>query len=124
MFLFGILVRLIQYLNNRSLWLDEASLALNIINRSYGELAQTLDHNQAAPLGFLWLEKLSTQIWGNNEYSLRLLPFIASILALGVFYRLVCLYSSTWAAPIAIALLPVVVILSTLLRKLNHTLVM
>ncbi|MDJ0569602.1 MAG: glycosyltransferase family 39 protein [Pleurocapsa sp. MO_192.B19] len=102
--LFGILVRLIQYLNNRSLWLDEASLALNIINRSYGELAQTLDHNQAAPLGFLWLEKLSTQIWGNNEYALRLLPFIASILALGVFYRLVCLYSSTLAAPIAIAL--------------------
>lgn len=100
----GILVRLIQYLNNRSLWGDEVNLALNIIDRSYGELAQVLDNNQAAPLGFLWLEKLITQMVGNSEYALRLLPFVASLVSLGVFYRLVRRYSSAGAAPIAIAL--------------------
>ncbi len=100
----GVLVRIVQYLSNRSLWGDEINLALNIIERSYGELSQVLDNNQAAPLGFLWLEKLATQIWGNSEYALRLLPFIASIVSLGVFYRLVRQYSSTIAAPIAIAL--------------------
>ena len=101
----GVLVRLVQYLNNRSLWGDEANLALNIIDRSYGELRQVLDHNQAAPLGFLWLEKLATQIGGNNEYALRFLPFIASLVALGIFYVLVRRYSSATAAPMAIALL-------------------
>ena len=102
--LFGVLVRTVQYLNNRSLWGDELSLAVNILDRSYGELAQTLDYNQSAPLGFLWLEKLATQLWGNSEYALRLLPFIASIISLGVFYTLVRQYSSVMAAPIAIAL--------------------
>ena len=99
----GILVRLIQYLSNRSLWEDEVNLALNIIARSYLELTQTLDYNQAAPLGFLWLEKLATQIFGNSEYALRLLPFTASIVSLGVFYRLTRLYSSSLGGVIAIA---------------------
>ena len=36
---FGIFVRLVQYLFNRSLWHDEAALALNIVNRSYLELS-------------------------------------------------------------------------------------
>ena len=100
----GIVVRVVQYLSNRSLWGDEVNLALNIIDRSYLELTQTLDYNQAAPLGFLWLEKLATQIFGNSEYALRLLPFIASIASLGVFYRLTRLYSSSLAGVIAIAL--------------------
>ena len=102
--LLGILVRTVQYLSNRSLWGDEVNLALNIIDRSYLELTQTLDYNQAAPLGFLWLEKLATQLFGNSEYALRLLPFIASLISLGVFYRLTRLYSSSLGGVIAIAL--------------------
>ena len=100
----GTAIRLIQYFQNRSLWFDEVNLALNIVNRSYGELTQTLDHNQAAPLGFLWVEKLATQIFGNNEYALRLFPLVANLVAFGVFYRLVYRYASPLAAPMAIAL--------------------
>lgn len=101
----GAAIRLIQYSHNRSLWFDEVNLALNIVNRSYSELAQTLDHNQAAPLGFLWIEKLATQVLGNNEYALRLFPLISSLVALSVFYRLVSRYCSLLAVPIAIAIL-------------------
>lgn len=100
----GVLVRIIQYLSNRSLWFDEANLALNIVHRSYGELIQALDYNQAAPLGFLWLEKLATQVFGNNEYALRLLPTVAGIVALVIYYFLASRYCSKLAAPIAIAL--------------------
>ncbi|MEM6611869.1 MAG: glycosyltransferase family 39 protein [Cyanobacteria bacterium P01_C01_bin.72] len=100
----GLLARVLQYLSNRSLWVDEINLAANIIKRSYGELSQPLSSEQAAPLGFLWLEKLATQLGGNSEYALRLLPFLASIISLIVFYLLVRRYCSTWAAPLAIAL--------------------
>lgn len=85
---FGIFVRLVQYLFNRSLWNDEAALALNIINRSYWELLQPLDYNQGAPIGFLWVEKLAVQIFGNNEYALRLFPFVSAIASLFLFYKL------------------------------------
>jgi len=102
---FGILVRLVQYLFNRSLWNDEAALALNIINRSYLELLQPLDYNQGAPIGFLMVEKLATQIFGNNEYALRLFPFLAASASLFFFYELAkkCLQSHQ-AAMIALTL--------------------
>jgi hypothetical protein len=85
---FGILVRLVQYLFNRSLWHDEAALALNIVNRSYLELLQPLDYNQGAPIGFLMVEKLAVQVFGNHEYALRLFPFSAAIASLFIFSEL------------------------------------
>ncbi|WP_293143596.1 glycosyltransferase family 39 protein [Okeania sp. SIO3I5] len=85
---FGIAMRLIQYLANRSLWADEAVLALNIVNRSYLELLQPLDYDQGAPIGFLMVEKLAVQILGNNEYALRLFPFICGVGSLLLFYEL------------------------------------
>lgn len=81
----GIVARAVHYLSNRSLWLDEAMLALNIGQRSFAELAGSLDFNQAAPLGFLWLEKLAVTAFGLSELSLRLWPFVASVLALWLF---------------------------------------
>jgi 4-amino-4-deoxy-L-arabinose transferase-like glycosyltransferase len=102
--LLGVLIRLIQYLSNRSLWSDEAMVALNIVNRSYSELLRPLDYNQAAPPGFLWIEKLAVEIFGNNEYALRLFPFLCGLISLFAFYRLAIRYASAIAAPIAIVL--------------------
>lgn len=102
--LFGVFVRFVHYLNNRSLWHDEASVALNIVNRSYLELLRPLDYNQAAPPGFLWIEKLAVQLFGDSEYSLRLFPLAASLVSLAAFYQLASRYASKLAVPIAIAL--------------------
>ncbi|MGD1715885.1 glycosyltransferase family 39 protein [Dapis sp. BLCC M172] len=85
---FGVAMRLIQYLANRSLWADEAVLALNIVNGSYLELLQPLDYDQGAPIGFLIVEKLAVQILGNNEYVLRFFPFICGVGSLFLFYEL------------------------------------
>src|SRR5688572_4366681 len=48
----GVLLRLVQYAANRSLWLDEASLALNFFDRGFGQLFTPLGYHQAAPAGF------------------------------------------------------------------------
>jgi len=84
----GFILRLRQYLTGRSLWLDEAMLALNIVHRNFSGLLQPLDMDQGAPIGFLFAQKLSVLIYGNNEYSLRLFPFIAGSFALWLFHLL------------------------------------
>ena len=101
---FGILVRLVQYLSNRSLWNDEAALALNIVNRSYLELLQPLDYDQGAPIGFLMVEKLAVQVFGDNEYALRLFPLLSAIGSLFIFYELAKQCLQPQAVTIALAL--------------------
>ena len=84
----GFLFRLRQYLTGRSLWLDEAMLALNIVNRNYGDLFQPLDYDQGAPIGFMLVEKTFNLIFGRNEFSLRLFPLIIGLASLWMFYLL------------------------------------
>lgn len=84
----GIAMRIWFYVFNRSMYRDEAALALNIVNRSFAGLFKPLSNDQGAPIGFLTLEKLVVTIMGNSEYSLRLVPLIASILSLPFFYWL------------------------------------
>ncbi len=83
----GVLLRLHQYFLNRSLWIDEAFVAINLLNRSYGELLQPLDYNQGAPYGFLVIERLSLDILGTSEWALRLFPLVSSLVALFLFIR-------------------------------------
>ena len=101
---FGILVRLVQYLSNRSLWNDEAALALNIVNRSYLQLLQPLDYDQGAPIGFLLVEKLAIQLFGDSEYALRLFPLLSAIISLFIFSDLAKQCLQPQAVPIALAL--------------------
>ncbi len=84
--LIGLALRLRQYLSGRSFWLDEAMLALNIVQRDFAGLFRPLDYDQGAPLGFLLLEKLTITLLQNGELTLRLPPFIAGCLALVFFY--------------------------------------
>ncbi len=80
--LLGLALRIRQLTVNISLWLDEAMLALNIVQRNFAGLARPLDYEQGAPLGYLWLVKLSETVLGNHEYSLRLVAFLAGCAAL------------------------------------------
>ncbi len=86
--LLGSALRLRQYLLNRSFWADEASLAVNLVNRNFAELTQLLDYHQAAPVGFLFIEKLFIVILGNHDYVMRLFPLCAGILAVYLIYRI------------------------------------
>lgn len=86
--LLGWVLRLRQYLTGRSLWLDEAMLALNIVNRDIGGMFKPLDYDQGAPVGFLLIEKISNILFGRNEYALRLFPLLAGLASLWLFYLL------------------------------------
>lgn len=84
----GIILRLRQYLFNRSLWADEGSLAFNLANRSFFGLTQPLDYEQGAPLGFLFIEKLFVVLLGNRDQIMRLFPLLSGLVAIYFFYRI------------------------------------
>ena len=82
----GVVLRVARYLADRALWLDEAALSLNIAGRSLVGLTHPLAYNQGAPLGFLTLEKGCVLLFGVNEYALRLVPLLAGIGSLVLFF--------------------------------------
>jgi hypothetical protein len=84
----GIALRLVRFADNRALWIDEAMLSLNLLERSFADLLQPLDHTQAAPPGFLLLEKLAVLAFGETEYALRVVPLVAGVLAVILFRQL------------------------------------
>lgn len=81
----GVVLRLIPLLGDRCLWLDEAMLALNLIDRTPRQLLEPLDWNQGAPAGFLLAVKASIMLFGDSEWALRLVPFLGSVAGLAGF---------------------------------------
>ncbi len=100
----GLILRLGQYLFNRSLWLDESALALNIINKNFHDLFLPLSYGQIAPFGFLLSEKFLINSFGISEYVLRLFPLISSIFALILFYYLIKKTLSFWSFFVSLGL--------------------
>ena len=102
--LLGAMLRLRQYLTGRSLWADEAMLALNIVGRDFSGMFQPLDYDQGAPVGFLLVEKLFNLILGKHELALRLFPLLVGLLSLGLFYLLLQRLTSGAGLLVALAL--------------------
>ena len=100
--LVGFVLRLRQYLADRSLWLDEAMLTNNILGRSFGGLFQPLDNNQGAPIGFLLLQKWITLLLGDSEFALRLFPFVAGFVSLALMFALMRKISKPTAGNLAL----------------------
>jgi 4-amino-4-deoxy-L-arabinose transferase-like glycosyltransferase len=85
-------LRLFHYFYNRSLWMDEIYLSSSFSHLNYADLAtRALDYQQKAPIGFLWLVKLSLNLFGYNEMALRLIPLLAGIASIFYFER-ICRY--------------------------------
>lgn len=99
----GVGVRIVVYFQNRSLFLDEANLARNIAERSWGELFSPLAYEQYAPPLFLLLEKLAWLWIGAQESALRCWPLLMGCLALWLLYRLLIYYDgATWPAVVIV----------------------
>jgi 4-amino-4-deoxy-L-arabinose transferase-like glycosyltransferase len=80
--LLGFVLRVIPLIQNRCLWIDEAMLALNLVERTPSKLLTPLDWNQGAPAGFLLLVKAAIAVCGPSEWGLRLIPFCGSFIGL------------------------------------------
>lgn len=101
--MFGALLRARQYFFDRSIWLDEAFIATNLERGWFNLLSLPLDysHSHIAPPGLLVIGKLSTSIFGQLDWAIRIFPFFASLFALWLFYKVATRVLSPVAVPIA-----------------------
>jgi hypothetical protein len=100
----GAVLRLRQYASGRSLWVDEALLAWNLVERPVRDLGLPLDDFQAAPLGFLLLARAAIALLGPDEYGLRLVPLLSGLLSLPLFWAVARRVASRPAAALAVGL--------------------
>lgn len=82
----GVAVRVAIWLQNRSLFLDEANLARNFCERGLWDFFRPLDHEQFAPPLFCIFQKCSVLLLGQHEYALRLFPLLCGVTSVFLFY--------------------------------------
>lgn len=100
----GLALRAFHYLRCPSVWHDEAALIVNVLGLSFRDMLGPLLHAEAAPPLFLMIERVVVLLLGEGEYALRLVPFLASCLALVLFADLVRRTLDPWAALLAAGL--------------------
>lgn len=88
----AVIISIIQFLNMRGLWTDEAAVAINIVERDYAGLMKPLDFLQVAPILYLWIVKFLSQIFSEQEWGLRLYSLISYICSLWLFWRMLRRY--------------------------------
>jgi hypothetical protein len=80
--LLGLVLRLVHYLWNHTIWYDEAGLLFNILGKGYRELLGPLDYEVAAPPLFLWSLRAIAEVFGDHCWVWRFPPFAISCLVL------------------------------------------
>lgn len=88
-----------------ALWLDEIALALPLRDLElWPLLTQPLPHEQAAPKGFLLLEKAAITVFGSHDHALRALPWLMSLAGVFAFAALARALLPPLAALVALML--------------------
>jgi hypothetical protein len=100
----GIGLRAVPMASDRNLWIDEAMLALNVVERSASGLTKPLDWNQGAPVGYLMATKAAVEAFGPSAFALRFVAFAASVLGVIAFGWLVVRLMPPAAATFAMLL--------------------
>jgi len=83
------LVFIISLLVHNDFWIDEAMLVQTVFTRSFGEIASSPpDYSQNAPLGYLYLLKIFSLVFGDTTLAMRLPSVLASIGVMFFAYRI------------------------------------
>jgi hypothetical protein len=101
----GIAIKVWVWALGRSLGLDEEMISMNIRSRGLGGLTGQLNDDQAAPLGWLWVERLALDLNGSGERALKLVPLLFGI-GFGV---LAYTFGRRWLHPVGALALVVLV---------------
>ncbi|MCB0530723.1 MAG: glycosyltransferase family 39 protein [Saprospiraceae bacterium] len=80
--------RVLVWLQQRSLFIDEANLARNFCEKGPADFFQPLSHEQFAPPFFSLVQWINVQAFGHQELSLRLFPLLCGLLSIALFYRI------------------------------------
>jgi hypothetical protein len=99
----GLVWRIARYAADWPLWGDEAYLSVSLATRGFAGLARPLEYSQIAPVGFLWAERAVLALLGPREQALRLLPFLAGIASLLLFWWFAATNLSRRAGLLAVA---------------------
>ncbi len=81
----GFIVAAMEFLRERGVWLDEASLGINIADRDAWGLLKPLDHGQAAPVLYLETLEAFSKLFGLSLKSLRLPSLVAYAVSAWLF---------------------------------------
>jgi len=100
----GTALKVQQWYFSRPLWLDEEMVLLNVRDRSFGELTGALWLSQAAPIGWLWLQRAAVLAFGTDDRVVRALPVLAGIATLWTAWWMARRAFTPWAGAIFIAL--------------------
>lgn len=83
----GLAWRVLLYALGFPIWGDEAFVAVDFVVRGYREMVQPSLYGQIVPIVFMWAELAISRLLGFSEWALRLLPTLAGIAALFLFWR-------------------------------------
>ncbi len=102
----GIFLRIKVFLENRSFWLDEAWVAAETVNRSLKDILINVRLFSEFPqsIGFSLIIKISTILFGNNEYAFRFFPLLCGIISIFLFYFILKKITSPEVQTIALGL--------------------
>lgn len=102
--LLGVVERCVRYFLTFPLWEDECFLCVNLMDRSFSELLTPLDYHQVVPPLFLWIERCAVLLFGFQERSLRLFPFVCGLASLVLFRDILRRHVPSFAGALAMAI--------------------
>lgn len=83
----GLVWRGVRYALGFPIWGDESFVAVNFVRRDYWGMLDPLIYGQIVPLVFMWIELAVSRVLGLSEWALRLVPWLAGVIAVPLFWR-------------------------------------
>ena len=93
----GTALKIYQWYFSKPLWVDEEMVLLNVRDRAISELIHPLWLNQAAPLGWLALQRAVVTEFGTTDRAVRAIPVLFGIGTLWVAWWM----AQRWMKPLA-----------------------
>jgi hypothetical protein len=103
----GVLLRILEYSDNRQLYFDEQFLQKNLVGVAFYDFQTPLSERQLAPPGFLAVERLIILLPLPFSFAARLVPFLCSIASMFLMRSVARRYLTATAVPIAVGLFAV-----------------